>query len=125
MKKPALAMGVGLLALLAGCKTIDPPVDPDKASAVLQTGLDAWKQGGTYGELEKRQPPIWFNEPEWKAGKKLVTFETGKVELVGRQGRCSVELLLRDADGKETKRRISYQIDTTPQVVIARESLGP
>ena len=54
-----------------------------------------------------------------------MTFEAGKVELMGRQGRCSVKLLLRSADGKETERKISYQIDTTPQVVIAREGLGP
>jgi hypothetical protein len=120
------AFAVGLLALVGGCrKGIDDPVDPDQASVVLQSALDAWKQGESFGALEKRNPPIYFNEPEWKAGKKLVAFEVGKVDLLGRQGRCSVKLSLRDKDGNETERKTSYLIDTTPRVVITREALGP
>jgi hypothetical protein len=126
MNRYAVALGVVLAALVAGCsKTIDDPVNPDEAAAVLHAALEAWQQGESHDALAKRRPPIYFNEPEWRAGKKLVTFETGKVELLGRQGRCLVKLSLRDKDGKETQRSISYQIDTTPQVVIAREGLGP
>ena len=36
----------------------------------------------------------------------------------------SVKLSLRDRTGKTTEREISYQIDTTPQIVIVRENLG-
>jgi hypothetical protein len=119
------AIAGGLLALLGGCgKGLDDPVDPDQARAVLQTALDVWKQGESFGTLEKRNPPMYFNEPEWKAGKKLVAFEVGKVDLLGRQGRCSVKLSLRDKDGNETERKTNYLIDTTPQVVITREALG-
>jgi hypothetical protein len=126
MKMPALAFGGCCLALMVGCsKTLDDPVDPNEARAVLQTALDAWKQGESYGDLQKRTPPIYFREPEWEAGKKLVTFKAGKVDLMGRQGRCSVKLSLLDKAGKATEREISYLIDTTPQVVIVRENLGP
>lgn len=114
------------LALLPGCgNTIDKPVDTGKAAEVLTTAFDAWKQGDKYGELARRQPPIYFNEPEWEAGKKLVAYEAGPVSLAGRQGRCSVKLTLQDGAGKVTKRAIGYQIETTPKLVITREALGP
>src|SRR5689334_11882553 len=93
---PALAT-LSLLVLLPGCgKALDEPVDPERASAALHAALDAWKQGERFGELQNRSPPIYFNEPEWRAGKKLVSFKAGKVELMGRQGRCSVRLSLVD-----------------------------
>ena len=53
-----------------------------------------------------------------------VSPKAGKVELFGRQGRCTVKLSLEDKGGKRTERSIGYLIDTTPQVVIAREGLG-
>jgi hypothetical protein len=116
-----------LVALLWGCgKTpLDEPVEPVKATEVLNTAFGAWKQGEKYGELAQRQPPIYFNEPEWESGKKLVNYELGPVTLSGRQGRCSVKLTLQDSTGKVTERTIGYQIDTTPQMVITREALGP
>ena len=125
MKKLAFGIPVWLLLLVVGCgKSLHDPVDPDQASAVLQTALTAWKQGEDFDELQHRNPPIYFNEPEWKAGKKLLSFTAGKVAMMGRQARCSVKLSLRDRAGKVTEREISYQIDTTPRVVIARENLG-
>jgi len=125
MKRLAFVVPIYLLILVAGCgKSLHDPVDPDKASAVLQTALEAWKQGEAFGHLQQRTPPIYFNEPEWKAGKQLVSFAAGKVEPMGRQARCLVKLSLRDRTGKTTEREISYQIDTTPQVVIVRENLG-
>ena len=115
----------GLLCL-AGCRGSAPaPASPDTARQALEQALSAWTQGSPVGDLEKQDPPIYFNEPEWKAGKKLVSFTPGKVELMGRQARCSVKLSLRDKDGRTTQREISYQIDTVPQVVIVREDLGP
>jgi hypothetical protein len=127
LKKFAYVLTVPLLALAAiGCgRKIDPPVDPDRAGEVLQVALDSWKKGDAFGDLEKRDPPIYFNEREWEAGKKLVNYQAGKVSLMGRQGRCVVKLTLQDKAGTRTERDIGYQIDTTPRVVIARESLGP
>jgi hypothetical protein len=119
----------GCVALLAlGCtggKDPDPPVDTGDAGAALKTALDAWKGGEAYGSLQQHSPPIYFNEREWEAGKKLVDYQMGQVELMGRQGRCTVKLSLRDKEGKQADRSVGYLIDTTPQVVITREGLGP
>ena len=84
----------------------------------------AWTQGEAHGALAQRQQPIYFNEPEWAAGTELVSSKVGKVELSGRQGRCKVQLTLKDKTGKVTEREIGYLIDTTPKVVITREALG-
>jgi len=116
----------GLVALLPGCgQKIDEPVEPGRATEVLNAAFDAWKQGAGHGELARRQPPIYFKEPEWEAGKKLLKYEVGPVTLTGRQGRCSVKLTLQDGAGKVTERAIGYQVDTTPNMVITREALGP
>lgn len=111
---------------LMGCgKTLEESVDPSKAGEVMTTALDSWKQGESYGGLEQRQPPIYFNEREWEAGKRLLKYEVGPVTLSGRQGRCSVKVTLQDSAFKVTERTIGYQIDTTPNAVITREALGP
>jgi hypothetical protein len=127
LKQFAYVLSVALFALsVAGCgRKLDPPVDPDRAGEVLQAALDSWKKGDAFGDLEKRDPPIYFNEREWEAGKKLVNYQAGKVTLMGRQGRCTVKLTLEEKGGNRTERDIGYQIDTTPRVVIAREALGP
>jgi hypothetical protein len=118
--------GACLLALALGCaKTIDEPVDPAKAAEVLQGALDAWKKGEKQTDLHARKPAVYLNEPEWAAGKELVSYSVGPVELSGRQGRAKVKLTLRDKAGKTAEREIGYLIDTTPQVVITREALGP
>jgi len=122
---PVIAVGC-CLVLVGGCgKGLHDPVDPGQASAALETALDAWKQGEDHAGLQQRRPPIYFNEPEWKAGKTLVAYQLGAVSLVGRQARCLVKLSLRDHAGKASERQIAYQIDTVPQIVIAREGLGP
>ena len=126
MRALACILFCGPGALLLGCgQKIDEPVDPGQATEVLNTAFDAWKQGTGHGELARRQPPIYFTEPEWEAGKKLLKYEIGPVTLTGRQGRCSVKLTLQDGAGKVTERTIGYQVDTTPNMVITREALGP
>ena len=113
------------LSALGCSKNLDEAVDPGKASEVMTLAFDAWKQGEAYGGLEQRQPPIYFNEREWEAGKKLLKYEVGPVTLSGRQGRCSVKVMLQDSAGKVSERSIGYQIDTAPNLVITREALGP
>jgi hypothetical protein len=126
MKRFIVVSVIGLLPLFVGCgPSLDPPVDTGRAEEVMKTALDAWKQGDEYGSLQQREPPLYFREPEWEVGKMLVEFTIGKVDLMGRQGRCSVNLSLKDKDGKVSEREISYLIDTTPQMVIVREMLGP
>jgi hypothetical protein len=113
-------------ALAAGCgPELPPPVDPADAAAQLRTVLDAWKAGEPFDALGSRNPPVVFNEPLWRDGASLVSYELGEVQLHGRQGTCKVKLTVQDKDGKLVERRVGYQIDTTPAVVIVREGLGP
>jgi hypothetical protein len=102
----------------------DPPVDTADAEQQLRVALNAWKANEPFGSLTSRQPSIFFNEPLWKDGTQLLDYELGPVELHGRQGRCTVKLSLQTTDGKQQERRIGYQIDTNPTVVIVREGLG-
>jgi hypothetical protein len=128
MRKTAV-LAVALCGLLAaaGCggRRLEPPVEPGQAGEVLRAAFDAWKNGEPYGALDTHDPPIYFNEREWEAGKKLVSYEAGPVTLMGRQGRCLVKLTLQDKQGSSTTRAIGYLIDTTPRLVITREALGP
>ncbi len=118
----ALVSFACLLVSQAGCgPKIDPPVDTGKAGEVIKTALDAWKQGEAYGSLQKGSPSITFTDFDWQAGKKLVDYSLGNVELRGRQGYCSVTLSLQGKDGKTDQREVSYVIDTVPSVVIVRD----
>lgn len=124
------ALGSALASVavfFGGCggPELPPPVDTEDAGQQLSTALDSWKRGEPYKGLESRDPPIVINEPLWRDGTKLLSYELGAVELHGRQGRCTVKLALQDKDGKQLERRIGYQIDTVPRVVIVREGLGP
>ncbi len=116
---------LGFIALVGCSGPIDPPVDPVQAGEVLRVALDAWKAGEKPADLQARTPAMYFNEPEFVAGKELVKSEVGQIELSGRQGRCKVKLSIRDKSGKVIEREIGYLIDTTPKVVITREALGP
>jgi hypothetical protein len=113
------------IVILAGCEQAAPPVEHQEAASQLQSVLTAWKSSQSYESLMQRKPPVFFNEPLWRDGNVLLEFELGDVELFGRQARCTATLFLRDKDGKNFERKIGYQIDTKPQIVIVREGLGP
>lgn len=116
---------VVVLALGCGGPEVPPAVDPAEAGHQLTQALDAWKSGEPANSLASRQPPVVFAEPLWDDGVRLQGYELGRVELNGRQGRCTAKLALQSRDGKKYERSIGYVIDTTPRVVIVRESLGP
>jgi hypothetical protein len=113
------------LALVLGCGSgLPEAADPATATDALRTALDCWKQGEAPEALQQRRPPIVVNEPEWTAGNRLVNFDvTTPPEPFGRQLRCTVKLSLRDRAGASYEKRIGYQIDTNPNIVIVREGL--
>ncbi len=126
------SVGAGLvvtalvLVLAGGCgPKVPEPVDLNDAGHKLSEVLQAWKEERPYDSLAGGNPPVVFNEPLWQNGTRLLAFELGKVELEGRQGRCTAKLKLQSKEGKQYERNIGYQIDTVPRVVIVREGLGP
>jgi len=122
---PHLSHAAVILAFLAGCgQEVPPAVDVGDASRQLDSVLKAWKDGQPHTSLAAGNPPVIFTEPLWEGGTKLLSYDLGKVELNGRQGRCTAKLSLQGKDGKQYERSIGYQIDTVPRVVIVREGLG-
>ncbi len=123
MRRFTLLMAVGL-GLLSGCsRGLGPDADLEQADRVLETALEAWKSGKTPQELEQGQS-ILMNEDDWRTGKRLLDFKMEKGALSGRQVRCRVRITLRDKDDKTVERSAVYIIDTTPRIVIVRDSFA-
>ena len=117
-----LAVG---LALLAGCGGAHAPADSTKGEDALRAAFESWKNGDSPETLQKAQPPIYLNEPEWIAGNRLLGYQIVEpLEPFGRQLRCAVKLSLQSAkSGAKYEKRIGYQVETNPAFVIAREGL--
>ena len=112
-----------VLMAMTGCgKKLPDPADPNAGREALTLALNTWKNGGSQEELQNRNPAVYFNEPEWQAGKKLVRYEIkGQLEPFGRQLRANVLLSVQDKNGATKDMTIPYQVDTHEVVVIARE----
>ncbi|HZZ81383.1 MAG TPA: hypothetical protein VFE62_22970 [Gemmataceae bacterium] len=114
-----------ILLIQFGCsRGLAPNANLDVADKALQTGLDAWKSGKSPQDLEKGKPSIIMNEDDWRAGKRLLDFTMEKGALSGRQVRCRVHIKLEGKDGEISERDAVYIIDTTPRIVIVRDSFA-
>jgi hypothetical protein len=124
MQRFQILLSAAALTLVsaAGCGPSNgPDADPAEAVTVLRTALDAWKKGETPESLQDQQPPIWFNEDDWKSGAKLLDYQVDdKTTMHGRQVRCQVSLTT-EKNNRKSERTIAYLVDTTPNRVIARE----
>lgn len=124
MKRLALFIALAL-CLLPGCgRKLDRDADPDEGDKALRTALEAWKNGKSPEDLEKEHPSILVNEDDWRMGKRLLDFKMEKGSLSGRQVRCRVRIRVQDKDGKTVDREVVYIIDTTPRIVIVRDSFA-
>jgi hypothetical protein len=113
------------LCLLPACqRSLGPPADVAEADRALRTALDAWKSGKSPAELEAARPSILVNDDDWRMGKHLLDFQMEECSLAGRQVRCRVRLKLQDRDGKTNDQAAVYVIDTTPRIVIVRDSFA-
>jgi hypothetical protein len=123
MKRLALFITVAL-CFLPGCRRgLGPDADAAAADNALKTALEAWKSGKSPDDLEKERPPIIMNEDDWRLEKRLIDFKIEKGSLSGRQVRCRARLTLRDKD-RTVERDAVYIIDTTPRIVIVRDSFA-
>jgi hypothetical protein len=113
------------LCLLSSCRRgLDKDADPEEGGKALQTALEAWKKGQTPEELEKMSPPILMNEDDWRLGKRLLDFKVEENTLKGRQVRSRVRIKLEDKSGKSLEKKAAYIIDTTPRLVIVRDTFA-
>jgi hypothetical protein len=123
--KPLVCKCTLLVALvsLGGCgKETPAPADPGTGREALVQALKTWASGGSREDLEKQSPAIYFNEPTWAAGKRLVRYQIkGDVKAFGRQLQCTVSLSLQDRGGQTEQMDVPYQIDTHNVIVITRD----
>jgi hypothetical protein len=109
------------VALVAGCgKSHSPAADPERARKALTAALDAWKGGERLETLQARTPAIYFND-ELSAEKRLVKYDIEAEAANGLGWRCDVLLTIDGGNGKENQRRVGYQIDTDPAIVIVQQ----
>jgi len=118
-----LISGVLICLFEAGCGgKLPDPADANVGKDALVLALDTWVKNGSREELQNGKPPIYFNEPEWQAGTRLIRYEIkGDLTPFGRQLRANVLLSLQDKNGAKKDVTIPYQVDTHEVVVIARE----
>jgi hypothetical protein len=124
MKHLALFIVLSLLVLSGCSRGLGPDADANTGGKALETALDAWKNGKTQEDLAKASPSIIMNEDDWRVGKQLLEFKVEDSAMSGRQLRCHVRIKLQDKDGKTQEQKATYIIDTTPRIVIVRDSFA-
>ena len=113
------------VCILSGCsRGLDPDASKPEADKALQTALEAWKNGKSQADLEKGIPSIIMNEDDWRTGKRLLDYKAEESVLAGRQIRCRVWIKLQDQVNKTVETNAVYIIDTTPRIVIVRDSFA-
>ncbi len=98
------------------------PSDPVEGRAVLQTVLDAWKEGQTPEALAKRTPSIHVSDGDWMTGLRLQSYEAdADGRLIGSDVNYNVVLELKTAKGKVIKKTAVYAVTTHPQLLVLRQ----
>jgi hypothetical protein len=119
----AVTLLLAVTMLGAGCTSRPPPApaNRDRGREALRQALDAWQKGDSNESLHARQPPIYMNDTDWRAGSRLLSYELdGSDNYHGAQLRAEVKLALQDKSGNRTEKKVSYLIDTDPALVIVR-----
>lgn len=98
-----------------------PAADPDVATSSLNAALEAWRLGETPQSLEDKEPAIYFNDQVWSSGSELVDYSVTDQQANGQGWNCEVQLTLRSGQRKSESRRVRYQIDTQPHIVIVQQ----
>ncbi|HEY7314237.1 MAG TPA: hypothetical protein VH643_33100 [Gemmataceae bacterium] len=124
MKRLVLFTMLGV-CFLQGCdRRLDKAADADEGAKALQTALQAWKSGKLPEDLREVKPSIVMNEDEWRVGKRLLDFKVEEIALSGRQIRATVQIKLEDKSGKTRDQKAIYIVDTTPRIVIVRDTFA-
>jgi len=119
-----LCLTLGVL-FVGGCGTGPRragPVDVELARESLRSALESWKKGEPPEALRERYPSITIQDMDWKTGCVLVNYEIRDGEKEDASNlHCPVRLTVRDAQGKEVKKPVTYVIGTDPVITVFRE----
>jgi hypothetical protein len=98
------------------------PVDVELARDSLRAALESWKKGEPPETLRDRYPSITIQDMDWKTGYVLVNYELRDGEKEDASNlHCPVRLTVRDPQGKEVKKPVTYVIGTDPVITVFRE----
>lgn len=96
------------------------PAAAEVSRKLLESALDAWKQGKVK-DLAGLQPPIRLVDPDQSAGRKLEGYRVkGEPTTVGHALDFPVALTIRDAKGKSRDVQAVYQVTAEPDAAVLR-----
>jgi hypothetical protein len=99
-----------------------PGGDLRQAEAILRIALDAWLDGNDARALQERDPPVWFNEPEFQGVTRLLEYQVDDKAMTHRhQARFVVNLTLQTMSREPVGRSVTYLVDFAPNCVVSRE----
>jgi hypothetical protein len=105
----------------AGCgyTAQDLALDEVRAREACTRFLTAWQEGRAPADL---RPDITGSDYDWKAGKKLVSFELLSDEVSdGTNLHIPVRLTLQAGDGRKSSSSAVYVVGTSPVVTVFRD----
>jgi hypothetical protein len=112
-----------LTLLMAGCGTGTSNQAVDKAQAAVEAVLDSWSRGEPPHKFTDPDQPIVVNDPDWKAGYRLLSF----LSVESKQSpeslphvRCRVALALKDHKGKQVDKEVVYEVQLGEKTIISR-----
>jgi hypothetical protein len=113
-----------LVLALVGCSDSKPlpmAASPESARPALQAALEAWKANQTPADLRNQSPPVYFNDADFRRGRKLTDYRIeSDGKPVGTGLRYEVTLTLQIGT-KPTTRKLAYRVATQPTISIFRE----
>jgi len=113
-----IAMALPLAAIIGcGGGPNDHAFDPELARTSLDKAMQAWVDGRAPDEL---QPEIVVGDTDWKAGKKLISYEilTASEKSDGSNLHVKVVREIQEEKGSPRKSEKTYIIGTSPVVTI-------
>jgi hypothetical protein len=109
-------------AAAAGCGDDTAQRQLQLAEDCVRISLDTWARGAHAGALEARPNPIEFHDDDWQQGASLEAFDILKTyHDTDGHPRCAVRLSVRHAKKGASQQEVTYQVNTEPRVVIARD----
>lgn len=114
------------LLCVGGCggySAAEHRVESTTALQTLEQVLRSWQQGETPDSWQEHQPPVVVQDLEWKAGKKLESFDIVEPgEAIDANLVCQVKLRLAGSPNRE--QTVTYLVGTSPVLTVFR-SPGP